>query len=490
MNDSAMGLAAGLEYETRLYIDGAFTGAGDAGQYAVIDPATEAVIAHVANATIADTDRAVRAAKAALQGGDWARLGGSMRARLLLRLAELIERDTEMLVAMEARDTGMPPGFARAASVGRAAAFLRYNAGWSDKLFGETIPLDNPGQMAMTIREPVGVVGGIISWNVPLVNAVGKLAPALAAGCSLVLKTSGQAPLTALHLARLVHEAGFPPGAFNLLTGEGARVPKAMVEHPMIDMIAFTGSTATGKAIMAAAAPTMKRVTLELGGKSPVIVLPDADIDRAAAAAAAGIFANAGQVCIAGSRLYVHRDIADAMIDRLKARADDLRVGAEPDSEMGPLISGEQRERVLAFLDAARADGMHMLAGGDTPDRTGYFIRPTIIAGEVEKASVLHEEVFGPVLCVTIFDEHDLARIAEQVNATPYGLSANVWTRDISKALTLTRMIRAGTVRINGGPGYDAAIPFGGFKQSGIGRENGSEGVRAFTELKAVTIAL
>ncbi len=473
-----------------LYIDGTFTPSASGKTYPVISPATEEQIAPVSDGNAGDIDRAVTCARRAFEAGDWARMDGAARGRLLCRLADLIERDAEALLELECRNTGMPAAFARAASIGRAPAFLRYNAGWADKLTGETIPVSAPDQWAMTVREPVGVVGAIISWNVPLINAVGKLAPALAAGCTLVLKVSAQAPLTAIALARLVAEAGFPAGVFNLVTGSGNDAPRALVDHPQVDKIAFTGSTATGKAIIAAAAPSLKRVTLELGGKSPVIVLPDADLAKAAATAAGGIFANAGQVCIAGSRLFVHRSVADEVIARIVDRAASLRVGVGADAEMGPLISTAQRDRVLDYMDSARADGMTCLAGGGQMAGKGYFVQPTVLAGNVAQARVLEEEIFGPVLCVTVFDDDDIGQIAQKVNATPYGLSANVWTRDISRALGLARLIQAGTVRINGGIGYDVAVPFGGYKQSGIGRENGIEGVRAYTELKAVTVAL
>lgn len=473
-----------------LFVDGAFQGAGDGRTYPIISPVTEQVVAVAADASEADVDRAVCSARRALEDGEWASMSGAARARLLGRLADLIERDADALLALECSNTGMPEAFARAASIGRAPAFLRYNAGWADKLNGETIPVDAPNQWAMTVREPVGVVGSIISWNVPLINAVAKLAPALSAGCTLALKVSSQAPVTAIALARLVAEAGFPAGVFNLITGEGIDAPRALVAHPGVDKIAFTGSTATGRAILASAAHSLKRVTLELGGKSPVIVLPDADLAKAAATAAAGIFANAGQVCIAGSRLFVHRSVADQVVASICDRAASLRVGAATDSEMGPLISAAQRQRVLQHIATAREDGMDCLVGGEQISGPGFFVQPTVLAGNLAHARVLEEEIFGPVLCVTVFEDEDIREIARLVNATPYGLSANVWTRDISKALGLARLIRAGTVRINGGAGYDTALPFGGFKQSGIGRENGSEGVRAYTELKAVAVAI
>lgn len=476
----------------RLFIDGHFEDAAAGATYDVIDPATETVIATVADADPRDVDRAVRAARAAFDGGAWPSMPAAARGRLLNRLADLIERDLEELVATEMRNTGMPRAFAINASVARSVSFLRYNAGWADKLLGETMPVETPGQFAMTVREPIGVVGAIISWNVPLINAVGKLAPALAAGCTLVLKVSEQAPMTALRLAALVAEAGIPPGVFNLLTGRGKASPQALVTHPLVDKVAFTGSTAVGKQIMADAAPMLKRVTLELGGKSPVIVLPDADLDRAGAAAAAGIFANAGQVCIAGSRLFVHRAVADQVVGKVVAAAKALRTG--PDQarqwDMGPLISHTQMERVLEFMRGSDAEGMRTLVGGNRLGSHGYFVAPTVLEGEVSHARVLDEEIFGPVLCVTRFDDEDLSAVAAMVNRTRYGLSAHVWTRDIGKALTLARKIESGTVRINGGAGYEASVPFGGYKESGLGRENGAFGPMSYTELKAITVAL
>jgi phenylacetaldehyde dehydrogenase len=481
-----------LEQAPPMYVGGKFIGAAGDKRYPVFDPATNAEIALVPDASEADVDSAVLAARRAFDGGAWPAMGGTRRGRLLWRLADLIDAHCEEISALEALNNGMPVAFARMASVGRAAAFLRYHAGWADKLTGDTLPMEDSRQRAWTVREPVGVVGAIVPWNVPFVNAVAKVAHALAAGCTLVLKVSEQTPLTAILLARLIDEAGFPPGVFNLVTGKGRLGPQALVAHPLVDKISFTGSTAVGKKIMEVCAVTMKRVSLELGGKSPVIILPDADIDQAATAAAAGIFANAGQVCIAGSRAFVHASIYDQVVAAMLAKAEKLRVGpaSDPASEMGPLVTSAHLERVLDYCALGKREGARLLTGGERRAGAGNFVAPTIFAEIGPAATIQQEEIFGPVLVVNRFNDDDLETIARAANDTPFGLSANIWSGDVGRALKLAHLIRSGTVRINGGAGFDPAVPFGGFKQSGLGRENGPEGIKAYTELKSITVTL
>jgi phenylacetaldehyde dehydrogenase len=349
-----------------------------------------------------------------------------------------------------------------------------------------------PDHHVYTLREPVGVVGAITPWNVPFAMEVQKIAPAIAAGCTVVLKPAELTPLTAVRLGQLIQEVGFPPGVVNIVTGFGDPAGKALVAHPDVDKISFTGSTLVGKSILAAAAGNLKRVSLELGGKSPVIVFPDADLERATAAAAEGIFRNAGQICVAGSRLYVHKDVFDRVVDGVVDRASKLKVGVglAPETQMGPLISQKQLDRVSSYISSGSEEGAHVVVGGKRIEGQGYFMQPTVLAQTNRAMRVVREEIFGPVVCAMPIDDADLDRIARIANDTDYGLSSNIWTRDISVAHKLARRIKAGTVRINGGVGLDSALPFGGYKQSGWGRENGREGIEAYTETKTVSVAL
>lgn len=479
-----------------LLINGAQVMAATGETFEVIDPSTGRVFATAASGSRDDVARAVTAARTALEGA-WASTTPAHRARLMLKLADLIETHADSIALTESLDNGMPYPMAKFASVLGAAEQLRYNAGWATKITGETLNPSSPGEWhVFTIREPVGVVGAIVPWNFPFVMAVAKIAPALAAGCTVVLKPAEQTPLSAARLGDLVLQAGFPPGVVNIISGFGETAGAALVEHGGVDKISFTGSTAVGKHIVRACTGNLKRVTLELGGKSPVFIFADADIDRAVPAAAMGIFANSGQICAAGSRLFIHEKVYDQVIEGVSRRANALKVGSglKPGVEMGPLVSLAQLQRALCYIAHGNRDGAQIAVGGGRIEgaeyAAGYFMQPTVLTGTAEGMSVVDEEIFGPVLSTLRFGDSDLGELARSANATPYGLSSSIWTRDLSTALKLAKRIKAGSVRINGGGGVDPAIPMGGFKQSGWGRENGRSGVEAFTELKAVSIAL
>ncbi len=459
----------------------------------IIDPSHGRVIARAALGGAAEIDAAVRAARQAFDHGPWSRMPPKARARLLWRLAELIDAHADELAQLETLNTGKPLTVAREFDVAQAAECLRYNAGWVTKLNGETRPLSLPGEWhAYSLREPVGVAGLIVPWNVPLMMAVAKLAPALAAGCTAVLKPAELTPLTAVRLGELALEAGLPPGVVNIVTGLGHVAGQALVDHPDVDKISFTGSTAVGKRILAAAGGNLKRVSLELGGKSPVFVFPDADLERAIPAVARGIFANSGQVCAAGSRLFVHRTVAERVLRGVAEFAERLRVGpgSDPQTEMGPVISAQQRERVLGYIDSGRVQGATVLAGGGAAPGAGFFVQPTVLVDTHADMTAVREEIFGPVLCAQVFGDDDLDTLAARGNDTVYGLSASLWTRDIGRAHKLARRIRSGVVRINAATAADFAMPFGGYKQSGWNRENGREGVEAYTELKSIAVDL
>ena len=486
-------LVAGFLARTHeLFIDGRFVPAQSGKTLDVINPATGEVFAKVAAGDASDIDLAVKAARKAFETGPWPSMSAGGRRNLLLKLADALEAHADEIATLESMDNGMPLMVARFAAVAGAAECLRYNAGWAGKINGETPSLSIPNHHAYTLREPVGVVGSITPWNFPLAMEVAKIAPALAVGCTVVLKPAELTPLTAVRLAELIQEVGFPPGVVNIVTGFGDPAGKALVAHPEVDKISFTGSTAVGKSIVAAAAGNLKRVALELGGKSPVIIFPDADLERATEGAANGIFGNAGQVCVAGSRLFVHKSVFDRIVGGVAERARKLRVGAglQPDTQMGPLVSQRQLERVTGYIQSGTQDGAEVVVGGKRVEGKGYFIQPTVLAQTNRDMRVVREEIFGPVVCAMPIDDDDLERIAKQANDTDYGLSSNIWTRDISLAHKLARKIKAGMVRINGGQGLDYALPFGGYKQSGWGRENGREGVEAYTEIKSISVAL
>lgn len=482
-----------LQRPLRLLIDGQWVDPRGVQRFDVINPCTGDKLADQGLASAEDVDLAVQAARRAFEQGPWSRMRPADRTRLLLRLADLLEQHGHELALLETLNTGKPLKMARAFDVGLAAECLRYNAGWATKLNGETRNVSLPGDWhAYTLREPVGVVGLIVPWNVPLAMAVSKIAPALAAGCTVVLKPAELTPLTALRLGELCLQAGLPPGVVNIVTGLGHEAGQAIVHHPGVDKVSFTGSTAVGKALLASAAVNLKRVALELGGKSPVFIFADADLDRAIEAAARGIFGNTGQVCAAGSRLFVHRQVADRVIDGIVQRARQLRVGPglAEDTEMGPVISQRQQQRVLDYIDSGRAEGAEVLGGGQDLPAAGFFVQPTVLVNTRPDMRVVREEIFGPVLCTQLFDDDSLEQLARRGNDTVYGLSSSIWTCDLRNAHQLARRLQAGNVRVNAAAALDFAMPFGGYKQSGWGRENGREGVEAYTELKSVAIDL
>ena len=493
MTDRIKALELGFFAEThRLFIGGEWVDAETGETIDVINPATGMVIAKVQAAGPGDVDKAVKAARKAFESGPWPAMNGTERARLLWKLADAIEANSEEIGLIESMDNGMPLMMARFGAALGSANNIRYNAGWAGKVNGETIDGHGVNRHIYTLKQPIGVVGAITPWNFPLPMEVAKIAPALAAGCTVVLKPAELTPLTAIKLAHLIQEVGIPPGVVNILTGYGDPAGKALVEHPDVDKISFTGSTATGKWIVQAAAGTLKRVTLELGGKSPVLIFPDADLEKAIPGAAMGIFGNAGQVCVAGSRLYVHKDVFDKVIDGVTAMAKNLKVGSgqDPETQMGPLISQKQLDRVSGYIASGKEQGAEVVVGGERSGNQGYFMQPTVLAQTNRDMKVVREEIFGPVVCAMPIDDNDIERIAKTANDTTYGLAAYIWTRDMGVAHKLARKLQAGTVSINGSAGIDAAVPFGGYKQSGWGRENGHEGAEHFYETKTVSVAL
>src|SRR5580698_1562161 len=492
--DPRLRYAAGyLGRAPKMLINGEMVGAVSGKTFEVVNPATGAVIAHVPEGDKADVNIAVAAARRAFDDGVWARVSASEKSRFLWRIADLIERDLEELAELESIDNGKPYSVARVADLPLAVDMFRYMAGWATKLTGSSLPLSLPGEyLSYTVREPVGVVGQIIPWNFPLLMACWKIAPALAAGCTVVLKAAEQTPMTALRLAELVQEAGFPAGVVNVLTGFGETAGAALAAHPDVDKVAFTGSTEVGKLIVQAAAGNLKKVSLELGGKSPAIILADADLDAAIAGAASAIFFNHGQCCCAGSRLYAHETIYDEVVAGVADIASKIKVGPglDPATDMGPLVSDEQFARVTGYIEDGRKSGAKIAVGGKQVGNLGYFVAPTVLENTTPDMKVITEEIFGPVVCAQPFDDDDLEKIAKRANDTIYGLAASVWTRNGGTAHKLASRIRSGTVWINCHNVFDASLPFGGFKQSGWGREMGEEVFNNYTEVKAVTHAL
>jgi len=475
----------------RLFIDGEWTEAESGQILEVINPATGRVLAKVQAAGAQDIDKAVRAARHAFDEGPWPRLAPPERARLMLKLADAISGARDDIAYLETLDNGMPLSSAVRA-VGLATAHLGYFAGWCGKLEGRTHSVGQPDMHVYTVKEPVGVVGAITPWNFPFVMEIDKLGQALAAGCTVVLKPAELTPLSALRLAELVREVGFPKGVINIVVGHGESAGAALVEHELVDKVSFTGSTATGKWIVGAAAGNLKRVTLELGGKSPTIIFPDAELPKAIPGAAMHVFANTGQVCVAGSRLFVHRKVFDEVVAGIAEVARTLRVapGIDPSSQLGPLVSRGQLDRVAGYIKSGVEEGARIVQGGGRLGEEGYFVQPTVMTQARSEMRMMREEIFGPVVAAVPIDEDDLDAIARHANDTQYGLAAYIWTRDVGKVHKLAGKIRAGTIHVNGGLPLDPAVPFGGYKQSGWGRELGAAGIEAYLETKAVVVRL
>jgi acyl-CoA reductase-like NAD-dependent aldehyde dehydrogenase len=478
-----------LDRPLRLYIDGAFVETD--GSLATINPATGLTLAEAPLATEREVDAAVTAAARAFDA--WRSTPATQRARLMWTLADLLETNKDEFATIEVLDNGKPMWEAQAVDIALTIELLRYYAGWTTKIEGKVLPNSIPGMFTVAKREPVGVVAAITPWNFPLLEVGYKLGPALAAGCTIVIKPSELAPLSTLRLMELVHEAGFPPGVVNVVIG-GPDVGAALVRHPGVQKVAFTGQTATGKEIMRTAADGLKRVTLELGGKSPNIVFADANLEAAASGAFGGIFFNQGQACVAGSRLFVEASVADELAAAVSERAGKIRLGSglDPDTQMGPLISAAHRARVKGYVESAREQGADVVVGGSEASVSGleggFFLEPTVISGVSNDMKVAQEEIFGPVLSIIPWkDEEELLTLA---NGVDYGLASGIWTSDVSKGLRLADRLDAGTVWINTYGMFDVAVPFGGRKHSGFGKELGEEALEPYLHSKSVWVDL
>jgi phenylacetaldehyde dehydrogenase len=476
----------------KLLINGEWVDAASGRTFETLNPATEEVLASVAHGEAEDVDRAVRAARAAFEDGAvWRRMPHGQRGRIIHKLGDLILAHLEEFALLESLDNGKPLAVARAADVPLAADMFHYMAGWATKIEGSTIPIsagDQDAYFGFTLREPVGVCGQIIPWNFPLLMAAWKIAPVLAAGCVSVLKPAEQTPLSALLLGELAMQAGLPPGVLNIVTGYG-EAGAALAAHPDVDKVAFTGSTEVGKEIVKAAAGNLKKVTLELGGKSPNVVYADADIDKAILGSANAIFFNQGECCVAGSRLYVEESVYDQVVEGVAEQARSIKVGngLDPSTTMGPLVSREQFERVTGYLNSGKDDGASVI-GGDRVGERGYFVAPAILTGTREDMKAVQEEIFGPVVAAAPFKAG--ADIIPTANNSNYGLGAGVFTRDITKAIRTAKRLRAGTVWVNTWNVFDPALPFGGYKESGWGREMGHAVFTSYMETKTVIIDL
>jgi phenylacetaldehyde dehydrogenase len=484
-----------LEKPRKMLINGKWVSAISGKTFPTYNPSTGEVLAQVAEGDREDINEAVKAARKAFDHGPWRRLSASERGRLIWKLADLLESHTEEFAYLESLDNGKPLTIARAADVPLAVDLFRYMAGWATKIEGNTIPISvpyTPGAkyLAYTLREPVGVAGQIIPWNFPLLMAAWKLGPALAAGCTVVLKPAEQTPLSALRLGDLITEAGFPDGVVNIVPGYGETAGAALAAHPDVDKVAFTGSTEVGKLIVHAAAGNLKKVSLELGGKSPNVIFKDADLDTAIEGAASAIFFNHGQCCCAGSRLYVEKPVFDRVVEGVANHAKKINVGSglDPETSMGPLVSQEQLNRVCGYLEAGFSEGATALSGGHRKGDKGYFVEPTVLVNTNEDMKVVREEIFGPVVAAMPFSDPE--EILPRANNSEYGLAAAVWTRDISKAHRTAELLHAGTVWINCYNIFDAALPFGGYKQSGWGREMGHDALNLYTQTKAICTKL
>jgi len=472
----------------RLLIDGQWRNAVSEARLDVFDPSSAECIATIAAGDAQDVNLAVEAAHRSMADGRWSRCPPAHRERILLKFAELVDSHVEELAVLESVDNGKPLSAARDIDLPDAVRFARYMAGWATKIDGRVVPLSAPNApLGMTFREPVGVVGAIIPWNFPFNMAVQKVFPALAAGCSVVLKPAEQTSLTAIRLGELAQAAGVPDGVLNVVTGLGPAAGETLARHPSVAKLTFTGSTVIGTHVATLAIQNMTRLTLELGGKSPMIVLADADLDQAAQGVVDGIFFNAGQVCCAASRLYVEESVHDALLERVVRRANSLKVapGLSPDCEMGPLVSARQRDRVMEYIETGRREGGSIVTGGECPG-TGFFVRPTVFTGLTRGSRVVREEVFGPVVTVRSFATD--AEVVELANDTRYGLAASLWSNDLTRLRKMAGAIRAGTIWVNTHNPVDAALPFGGFGMSGFGREGGPEQLDAYLETKALWI--
>lgn len=482
-----------LARKPQLFINNEWVDSSHGAMIDVEDPSTGKIIGQVVDASDRDVDRAVAAARSAFDDGRWSALPPMAREKIMHRLADLLEAHADEFAELEAIDNGKPKTMAGAIDVPGAISQIRFMAGWASKVNGEVVqPYTIPegAFFGYTRKEPVGVCGQIVPWNFPMLMACLKIAPALAAGCTLVLKPAEQTSLTALRLADFIVEAGFPAGVVNIITGNGHTAGDRMVKHPDVDKIAFTGSTEIGKLINKNATDSLKRVTLELGGKSPVVVMPDVDVATAAPGAAGAIFFNSGQVCIAGSRLYAHRSIFDQVIEGV-AQASSFwapRPSLDPTGHTGPLVSKEQFDRVMGYIEAGKRDGASVAVGGDAPSADGYYVNPTVLVDVNPQMSVVREEIFGPVVVAQRFD--DLDEVAKAANDTCYGLGAGVWTKDVATMHKLASKIKSGTVWGNCHAVIDTALPFGGYKESGLGREQGRQGIEAYLETKSVIIQL
>ena len=475
--------------QTDCFIGGKWLPSASGKTFDTIHPATEEVICKVAEGDKADVDAAVDAAREAFDNGPWRTMDARDRGALIYKLAELIEEEAEELAALETLDNGKPINDSRAADIPLVIDCLKYYAGWADKIQGKTIPIRGD-YFCYTRREPVGVVGQIIPWNFPALMAAWKWGPALAAGCTIVMKPAEQTPLTCLRMARLAQKAGIPDGVINVVPGYGPTAGAALVAHPGVDKIAFTGELSTAKIIQRSAAETMKRLTFELGGKSPNVIFADADLDAAVQGAHFALYFNQGQCCCAGSRLYVEQKVYDEVIDRIAEKNKSTKIGDpfDPETQQGPQVDKAQFDKILQYVEYGKKDGAKCVTGGKRHGNKGYFVEPTLFANVTDDMRIAREEIFGPVMSALKFKNVD--EIIQRSNDTNFGLAAAVWTRDVAKAHRYAKEVRAGTVWVNCYDVFDAAAPFGGFKQSGLGRELGEAGLDNYTESKTVTVSL
>lgn len=475
--------------QTQCFIGGKWIPSASGKTFETLHPATEEVIAQIAEGDAADIDLAVDAARAQFDGGEWSRMNARDRGRLMLKFADLLEEHADELAALETLDNGKPINDSRAADIPLVIQCIRYYAGWADKIHGDTIPIDGEF-FCYTRREPVGVVGQIIPWNFPALMAAWKWGPALATGCTIVMKPAEQTPLTCLRMARLAQHAGIPDGVINVVPGFGPTAGAALVKHPGVDKIAFTGELATAKIIQRAATDTMKRLTFELGGKSPNVIFADADLEAAAQGAHAALYFNQGQCCCAGSRLFVEDGAHDEVVERLVDMNQQRKLGDpfDTETEQGPQVDQAQFDKILQYVEYGKEDGANCVSGGQRHGNEGFFVEPTLFTNVTDDMRIARDEIFGPVLSVMKFS--DVNEMVARANNTNFGLAAAVWTRDIGKAHRFAKEVRAGTIWVNCYDVFDAAAPFGGFKESGLGRELGEAGLDAYTEKKTVTVSL